>query len=321
MGLMACGANYRVEGIVRGLERGEQIVLQNNGTDDLVIKRDGSFAFTIQIADGDSYEVTVKTTPEGKYCTVSRDGKGSITGDSVLDVDVACWERWSWEGSVWLAAGQSNMEAESTLGDVEGDVSVLTFSSFKGGRYTQHEWKPISQAREFSTVAGSFALNLAAIQDAPVHIVTVAEGSTAITCWMESGNCFDRNVRQFVEQRFDGVIWWQGETEALRLFDSVPNDYKDELKSLIAQWRELFHNPNLPFFIVELQHYQDAPETNEPATWSVVRSAQYEVAQTVANVFLVPSTDITQGGYLHPENSYRDIGARLADTAALYMSQ
>lgn len=321
LGLVGCASNFNVGGAVHGLDSGEFLMLQNNGKDDLLVDCDGSFMFAEQVEDGDGYDVSVKTLPGQKYCTVSRAGSGMISGGDVLDVEIACWERWNWDGTVWLAAGQSNIEIEDSFAEVEGPVDVLTYSGFKGPEHMIHEWMPIYEAPGFSAVGGSFALELADILDEPVHVLAVAESSTPISCWLVTGECFDKNVRQFVGQRFDGVIWWQGETEAMQLFDLLPDGYGEQLRSLVAQWREYFGDPDLPFLIVELQHYQESPETSEPSSWEIVRAAQYRIAEKVPNVFLVGSVDLTPEGCLHPTHVYQRIGSRLALMAETFLSQ
>lgn len=65
-------------------------VLQNNGADDLVIPGAGMvYTFASQVADGGTYNVTVKTQPLGHTCTVSN-GSGTVSGANVTTVNVIC---------------------------------------------------------------------------------------------------------------------------------------------------------------------------------------------------------------------------------------
>jgi len=79
---------YTIGGTVSGLSG--TLALQNNGGDDLTISADGaSFIFNTALADGSTYNVTVKTQPDGQTCTVSNNA-GTISGDDVTDVTVTC---------------------------------------------------------------------------------------------------------------------------------------------------------------------------------------------------------------------------------------
>ena len=80
---------YTVGGSVAGLTTGEELVLQNNSTDDLAVTENSFFTFPISIADGGFYDVTVLSSPEGKTCSVSHN-EGYISGVNITDVNVVC---------------------------------------------------------------------------------------------------------------------------------------------------------------------------------------------------------------------------------------
>ena len=65
------------------------VVLQNNGGDDLTVDADGAFTFSTALADGSTYNVTVKTQPADQTCTASGN-TGTIAGADVTDVTVTC---------------------------------------------------------------------------------------------------------------------------------------------------------------------------------------------------------------------------------------
>ncbi len=82
--------SYTIGGTVSGYAGGG-LVLQNNGSDELAISKNGSFIFSSEITDGDQYAVSVQTLPSSpnQVCTVSN-GSGVITGVMVTDIDVTC---------------------------------------------------------------------------------------------------------------------------------------------------------------------------------------------------------------------------------------
>jgi uncharacterized delta-60 repeat protein len=83
-------ASFTVGGVVNG-STGE-LVLQNNGGDDLTISVNGPFTFPTALASGSSYSVTVRTNPAGQTCVVSN-GTGAILVSNVTNVSVDCSKR------------------------------------------------------------------------------------------------------------------------------------------------------------------------------------------------------------------------------------
>lgn len=108
--LSACGGSgATIGGTLSGLGSGLDVVLQNNGTDNLTLTADGSFEFATSIDAGGSYSVTVATQPVGQACSVA-DGSGVVDslGSSVTSVVVTCTANSSLGGTVsGLASGTS----------------------------------------------------------------------------------------------------------------------------------------------------------------------------------------------------------------------
>ncbi len=80
-----------VGGTVSGLAGGE-VVLQNNGGEDLTVNANGKFKFPKALKKGSAYAVTVKTSPSQpvkQTCTVSQGG-GNIAGAPINNVAVNC---------------------------------------------------------------------------------------------------------------------------------------------------------------------------------------------------------------------------------------
>lgn len=80
---------HSIGGGVSGLS-GSNLVLQNNGGDDLSISSSGSFAFATELSAGNSYNVTVRTQPASpnQVCNVAN-GRGTANSD-ITNVSVAC---------------------------------------------------------------------------------------------------------------------------------------------------------------------------------------------------------------------------------------
>jgi len=109
LALSACGGGdkARVGGNLSGLNPGQTVVLQDNGTDTLTLSSNGSFGFATGLTDGSNYGVTVLTQPAAQICEVSN-GSGTIgsNGPDVGNVAVTCITTSSLGGTVTgLAAG------------------------------------------------------------------------------------------------------------------------------------------------------------------------------------------------------------------------
>jgi len=78
-----------VAGTVSGLAAGQSVVLQNIGSDDTTVTTDGPFAFSIPVASGAPYSVSVLTQPVGQTCVAANAG-GIAHSDIAIDVSVTC---------------------------------------------------------------------------------------------------------------------------------------------------------------------------------------------------------------------------------------
>ena len=101
---------YTIGGVVSGLSGGD-LVLQNNGDDDLSVASNGAFTFATGIASGTGYSVEVAVQPTGQECTVAN-GAGEVGDADVTSVAVTC------EAAVYTIGG--------TLSGISGGTATLT---------------------------------------------------------------------------------------------------------------------------------------------------------------------------------------------------
>lgn len=88
---VSCATNtHAVRGTVTGLQ-GAGLTLLNNGDDELAVDADGEFLFARRVAEGDSYNITVRNQPEGpaQTCVVAN-GSGTMGSADVTTVSVTC---------------------------------------------------------------------------------------------------------------------------------------------------------------------------------------------------------------------------------------
>ncbi|MCB1214138.1 MAG: hypothetical protein KDK66_01555 [Deltaproteobacteria bacterium] len=121
----ATATTYTVGGSLTGLSG--TIVLQNNNGDDLTLEDNGSFAFTSELVDGASYEVTIVTQPSAQLCSVAN-GSGIIDADSVSDVGVTCV---TIETPTLSVSEQNDLVVTVLVSDINFDI--VSYYNFFGG--------------------------------------------------------------------------------------------------------------------------------------------------------------------------------------------
>ncbi len=104
-----------------------------------------------------------------------------------------------------------------------------------------------------------------------------------------------------------GALWYQGEQNSERAYQ-----YRKILPAMISDWRELFKQPDLPFYIVALpafKHRSDVPVDGDE--WTELREAQAMTAHDVKNTCLATTIDTGDPDNIHPHDK-REPGERLA---------
>lgn len=121
------------------------------------------------------------------------------------------------------------------------------------------------------------------------------------------GGLYETMLRRIAGFTAQGVLWYQGETDALHA-----ECYTALFTALIENWRTLWDAP-LPFLAVQLAPF--GTWLNEAGqAYPTVRRCQQTVSETVPGVYLVSSSDCGNVYDIHPKHK-RPIGERLTDTA------
>lgn len=94
-----------------------------------------------------------------------------------------------------------------------------------------------------------------------------------------------------------GAIWYQGESNS-----SQPASYEKLLPAMIADWRRVWGS-ELPFLFVQLAPYRD--------THPAFREAQHRIWQKTPHTAMAVTTDVGDGGNIHPIRK-QPVGERLA---------
>lgn len=102
-----------------------------------------------------------------------------------------------------------------------------------------------------------------------------------------------------------GVIWYQGESNV-----GAYAQYQQRFERMIADWRQAWQQPDLPFLYVQLANFLE--KTNQPtdSSWAGLREAQ-RLTQQVPHTAMVVALDTGEWNDIHPVDK-RTLGQRLA---------
>jgi sialate O-acetylesterase len=104
-----------------------------------------------------------------------------------------------------------------------------------------------------------------------------------------------------------GALWYQGEQNSPRGYQ-----YRKLLPAMIADWRALFAQGDLPFYIVSLPAFtQRSPVPVDGDDWTETRESQAIAAKTAPNSCLAVTIDTGDANNIHAQDK-RPVGERLA---------
>lgn len=98
-----------------------------------------------------------------------------------------------------------------------------------------------------------------------------------------------------------GALWYQGESNV-----GEGMLYYEKMKGLIGGWREVWHNPSMPFYFVHLAPFRYGDPKGLPEIWEAQRASL-----SIPNTGMVVTTDIGNVDDIHPTNK-QEVGRRLA---------
>ena len=264
----------------------------------------------------------------GPYTLTAASGRQNVTLNDLLF------------GDVWLCSGQSNMQmpvkecvADEQRATLASHPNLRLCTVGKGWNAKPQfsadiHWKVCTpdSARDFSAVGYFFTSELLkdeALRRVPIGVVDSSFGGTTCEGWIpepalaafksnelhesmfniKPSMLYNGMIAPLGGAMFKGVIWYQGESNS-----GHPDTYPRFLSTMISEWRKLFAEPDLPFFIVQLPDYASQWDG---FYWPWEREAQAKVTQTTPHTTLVSGINTTDGNDLHPKTKF-EIGRRVA---------
>jgi sialate O-acetylesterase len=110
-------------------------------------------------------------------------------------------------------------------------------------------------------------------------------------------------IAPLVPYAIKGAIWYQGESNVGRA-----SQYEKLFSLMISDWRRLFHEPDFPFYFVQIAPYHYGGNNRDAAA---LRDAQRRVLQILPNTGMAVTMDIGEKDNIHPSDK-QDAGKRLS---------
>jgi len=117
---------------------------------------------------------------------------------------------------------------------------------------------------------------------------------------------YDGMIAPVAPHALAGVIWYQGEANAYRAYQ-----YRTLLPAMVADWRKIFRQGDVPFYIVSLPAFMQRRGQPGDDAWAELREAQAVTAATVHNSALAVTIDTGEADNIHPKDK-KVVGDRLA---------
>ena len=122
-------------------------------------------------------------------------------------------------------------------------------------------------------------------------------------------NLYNAMIAPIVPYTLKGVAWYQGEANV-----SNAAEYRTLLPVMMADWRQAFGEPDLPFLIVQLANYGPVATTPGQSNWAELRQSQRDVVNADPHAGLAVTVDIGDRSDIHPTQK-TIVGQRLARAA------
>ena len=123
------------------------------------------------------------------------------------------------------------------------------------------------------------------------------------------GALFEAMFMRIVPYAFRGVIFYQGEEDV----GKHPDVYAVVFGTMIAEWRKLLRDDNLPFLFCQLPVFPEEG-SQDYIDWGIVQAQQALAADTIPGTYMIDIMECGEINNVHPSDK-KTPGERLASVA------
>ena len=211
---------------------------------------------------------------------------------------------------MYLLIGQSNMVGRDATG-IENQTPDPRVGSLDATGHWVIAIEPLYTGGNGFGPGTFFAASLLANHpQGKIGLIPCAVGGTALSHWVKGGDLYETALKRAKLAAsagiLDGVLWHQGESDALDA--DLANTYEARLVKMLLDLRADLGRPNLPIVVGQLGAFVQEPYVD------TVRAAIKDTARIVPNVGYADSAGLTdKGDHLHfSVASQKEMGARYA---------
>ncbi len=201
----------------------------------------------------------------------------------------------------------STREGKTILKEFERNSEELTEEEYEErSREYEHKMEVYNEALEAALKENPFLTYKEADRDVGEFPWPPPIGPKAVR---HPGSFFESMVLRIAPYTLRGVLFYQGESDW-----EHANEYGAVLTTLIAEWREVFFDQEMPFLFCQLPMYISKEKKYmgyEDMCWPTLREQQQIVAIDVPNVYMAVIIDCGEFDNLHPSDK-KTVGDRLA---------
>lgn len=130
-------------------------------------------------------------------------------------------------------------------------------------------------------------------------------GGGGISAQNQPTALYNAMVAPLINYSAKGFIWYQGEANSGRA-----EEYAKLMPALVADWRSLWKEGDLPFLYVQLPGFMEMNYLPSESQWAALRESQLKTL-AVPNTGMAVAIDLGEWNDIHPDRK-KEVGDRLA---------
>ncbi|MDR1097074.1 MAG: sialate O-acetylesterase [Tannerella sp.] len=278
---------------------------------------------------GGPYEMTISDGTETKISDILIGEVWLCSGQSNMEMPVSGFGNGEYVGYAQEAVTQANPSHPLRMAQLEKDYSAVPREDCKTKWMTD---SPDAVSR-ISATAYFFANYVQKALDIPVGIIVTSWGGSNIETWIDEPTLkktfpdtdfsllkdeneykkrpnqtptllFNAMIMPVKNYTVKGVIWYQGES-------NIGNyrKYPALQKAMVGLWREVFNNPDMPYYFTQIAPYRYSGVDNRESAF--LQESQFRSMLEIENSGMAVTVDIGDETSIHPARK-REVGERLA---------
>jgi sialate O-acetylesterase len=278
---------------------------------------------------GGPYDIVISDGKEIKISNVMVGEVWLCSGQSNMDLPVSGFGNGEYVEYAQEFITQACPSRPLRMIQLEREYSVTPLDDCKAEWMTNNP----ESVGQISATAYFFANYVQKTLNVPVGIIVTSWGGSSIETWIDEPTLkktfpdmdfsilkneneykkmpiqtptllFNAMIMPLKNYAVKGVIWYQGESNIVNYWK-----YPALQKAMAGLWRELFNNPEMPYYFTQIAPYCYSGADNRESAFQ--QEAQFRSMNEIENSGMIVTVDIGDELSIHPQKK-REVGERLA---------